>query len=144
MLWALLDTPSHFRTDTPSQALWDSPIITQHITYPSKPFLNRHTNPSPVIHSCHPSTYYLPPQVILEPTSQAKTCEKGPVIPHHIACPSKPFLNRHGKPSAMRQSRHSPTDYLPLQAIFEPTSQATWSSHVIPHWMHHSSMTHLE
>ena len=38
--------------------------------------------------------------------------------------PSKPFSNRHAKPSPVRQSRHSSSDYLPLQAISEPTCQA--------------------
>ena len=54
-----------------------------------------------------------------------------PVIPHQITCPSKTFLNRHAK-------RYEPvpyfsSDYLLLQAIFEPTPQVLWSSPVITH-----------
>ena len=43
-----LPPPSHFRTDTPSQYLWDSPVVPQHITFPFNLFLNQHAKPIPV------------------------------------------------------------------------------------------------
>ena len=47
-------------------------------------------------------------------------------------------------PFAVSHSYHYSTDHLPLRAIFEPTRQALWSSPIIPHRIHHSSMTTLE
>ena len=132
-MWALPAPPTHFLTDTPIQSLWDSLIIPQQINCPSKPFSSRHTKPSPVIQSHHSSIDYLPLQAISEPTRQAKPCEKGLVILHNITFPTNPFLNQHANPNAVSQSHHPPTDYLPLQAIFEPTRQAPWGSPTIPH-----------
>ena len=53
--------------------------------------------------------------------------------PVSLDCPSKPFTNRHATISAVRHSRNSSTDYLPLQAILEPKCQALWTSPIIPH-----------
>ena len=72
-----------------------SSVIPHQITYPSKPFSNRHAKPRPVSQSRHFSTDYLPLQAIFKPTHQAPW--SSPVIPHQITCPSKPFLNRHDK-----------------------------------------------
>ena len=56
------------------------------------------------------------------------------VHPTDKACqtwPSKPFSNRHAKQCEIVSSFSS--DYLTLQAIFEPTHQALWVSPVITH-----------
>ena len=47
---------------------------------------------------------------------------------HQIIWPSKPFLNQHSKYCEPVPSFSS--DYLPLQAIFEPTRQALWAKPV--------------
>ena len=87
--------PRHFQTDTPSQSLWDSPVIPYQLTCLSKPFSNQHSNPSAVSQSCHSSIDYLTLQAILGPTLQSPWAS--PVITHQITFPSKPFLNRRAK-----------------------------------------------
>ena len=113
VLWALPSPPSHFWTDTPCQALWASPVVPQHITCPSKPLLNQH----------------------------AKRCE--PVPSFLIILPAPPSIFWTNTLIAVSQSRNFSSDYLPLQAIFEPTRQAIWANSVILHRIHHSSMTPL-
>ena len=50
-----------------------------------------------------------------------------------LTCHSKPFSNQQAKPSPVRQSCNSSTDYLLLQAILELTRQALWANPLIPH-----------
>ena len=131
VLWSLPAPPSHFRTDTPSQALWDSPVIPQQITWPSKPFSNQYSKTIFVKQSHRSSTDYLPLQAIFEPPRQSNPCEIVPSFLNRLPAPPSHF--RTNMPSAMLQSRNYSSDYLPLQLIFKPTRQALWASLVIPH-----------
>ena len=166
-MWALLTNPSHFLTYTPSQSLWDSPVIPQYITFPSKPFLNWYAKSIPVRQSFHNSADHLLLQAIFELTQQYKPCETvssflirwsapsshfrtnmpiqamwaSPIIPQQITCPPSNFWT--DTSSAVSQSHNSSSNYLPFQAIFELTHQTLWSSSIIPHRIHHSSMTPL-
>ena len=137
------------------QALWASPVITHHITFPSNPISNQHAKRCEPVPSL--SSYYLLLQSIFKPTRQ--DLWSIPINPHHIhhssmtpleqgnfslllimhlllpyfplVGPSKPFLNRYAK--RCEPFHYFSSDYLSLQAIFEPTRQALWASPVITH-----------
>ena len=114
VMWTLPDTPSYFRNNTPIQALWDSPIIPQQITCPSKPFSNQHAKPIPVRHPRpsssdylyfwtdtpsqslqesfrHFSQYYLLLLAIFKPTLKAKHYETVPSFFNILSDPPRHF-----------------------------------------------------
>ena len=99
------------------QVLWASLI-----TCPSKPFSNQHAK------RCEPVLSFL--NILPAPTSHFRTGTPSSVsqsrLFNQITCPSKPFwINML---SVVSQSRHSSSDYLPLQAISEPIHQALQAS----------------
>ena len=98
LLWAstvffirLHTPPIHFRTDTPSTVSQSHLFIK--LPAPSSHFWTYTL--SAVSQSCHSYPYYLPHQDIFEPIFQALWSNS--IIPHHITCPSKTFLNWHDK-----------------------------------------------
>ena len=127
--------PSHFWTNTP--------ISMSHyrifIRLPAPPSNFLTDTPSANSQSRNYPTYYLPPQVIFEPTRQA--LQASSVFFTSLLAPLIHF--RIDTTSAVSQYCHSSSDYLPLQAISEPTCQALSSSPIIPHRIHNSSMTPL-
>ena len=127
--------PSHFWTDK-SIDVSQSHIFHQ-IACPSNPLSNRHAK------RCEPVLSFL--NILPAPPRHFQTNIPSAVIQsclfHQITCPSKTFLNWHAKRCDPVPSFSS--DFLPLQAIFKLTGQALWSSPVIPHHIHHSSMTPL-
>ena len=104
--WNVPPSPVHFWTDTPIQALWASPFITQQIIFPSKPFFIQHAKLRDPVTSLFIRLPAPPSQFWTGTPSQALWAST--LIPHQVTCPSKPFLNLHI--SAVSQSRHSSSD----------------------------------
>ena len=119
------------------QVLWSIPFFL--IVLPAPPIHFRTNTPSAVSQSCHFSTDYLTLQAIFEPTIQSLWAS--PVF--FVRLPAPPIHFWTDMPITVIQSCNYSSDYLPLQDIFKLTRQALWASPVIPHWIHHSSMTPL-
>ena len=90
------------------QVLWSSTIIPQQNTCPSKTFSNLHAKCCELLP--YFSSYYLPLQAIFELTHQALWAN--PVF--FIKLPAPPSHFWTNTPSAVSQSHHSSSDYLPL------------------------------
>ena len=108
------DPTRHFQTDTPRA------MIQSHIFHQIH-FIRSIIKSTRLIKTAKPA----PPSHFLNNTPISAIQFR---IFHQITCPSKPFLNRHVNRSDTLPSFS--LDYLTLQDVFEPTSQALWTSPV--------------